>query len=164
ASTAATGPVHRETNLQITWDHPNATFRGAAVVNVAGVWYSASFGPLAASTWYYLTATYDGNTLSAYTNGVLITTNPAPSGPASSDPNPLTFGKHAAYPQFFHGIVDEVRIYSRALSPAEIQVDMNTPIGTPSAPAAPTGVTATPANAQVALSWAVAAGATSYNV
>ena len=31
----------------------------------------------------------------------------------------------------FNGIVDDVRIYKRALSQAEIQVDMNTPVGSP---------------------------------
>ncbi len=124
----ASGPVHRETNFQITWDHPSSTFRGAAAVNVGGTWYAASFGALAADTWYYLTATYDGETLNAYTNGVLITSNTAPSGSASSDPNPLTFGKHAAAPQFFQGTVDDVRIYDRALSIPEIQSDMNTPL------------------------------------
>jgi hypothetical protein len=30
--------------------------------------------------------------------------------------------------EYFRGIIDEVRIYSRALSPTEIQDDMNTPI------------------------------------
>ncbi len=36
--------------------------------------------------------------------------------------------------------------------------------GTPTAPAAPTGLTATGSNAQVALSWTASSGATSYNV
>ena len=31
----------------------------------------------------------------------------------------------------FQGTIDEVRIYNRALSPAEIQSDMNTAIGGP---------------------------------
>ena len=44
-------------------------------LNVGGAWYPASFGPLAANTWYFLAATYDGETLTAYTNGVLVSTN-----------------------------------------------------------------------------------------
>ena len=32
---------------------------------------------------------------------------------------------------YFNGIIDDVRIYNRALSQAEIQADMNTPVGTP---------------------------------
>src|SRR5713101_816736 len=128
SDTAPSGPIHREANFQISWDHPTATFRGAATVNVGGNWYAASFGALAPNTWYYLTGTYDGGILNAYTNGVLITSNTAPSGAASSDPNPLTFGKHAAAAQFFQGTVDEVRIYNRAITPSEIQADMNTPL------------------------------------
>jgi len=31
----------------------------------------------------------------------------------------------------FNGIIDDVRIYNRALSRAEIQADMNTPVGSP---------------------------------
>ena len=123
------GPVHREKNFQINWNHVDPAFRGAAALNVGGTWYAASFGPLAANTWYFLAATYDGETLNAYTNGVLVTSNTAPSGPASSDANPLTFGKHAAASYFFQGNIDDVRVYNRALSTAEIQTDMNTPVG-----------------------------------
>ncbi|MEK6304174.1 MAG: fibronectin type III domain-containing protein [Acidobacteriota bacterium] len=39
-----------------------------------------------------------------------------------------------------------------------------TPIAAPTPPAAPTGLTATPGNAQVSLSWNASSGATSYNV
>jgi hypothetical protein len=128
ANGAPSGPIHREANYQIVWNHTAAAFRGVAAVRVGGAWYAASFGALAANTWYYLAATYDGETLNAYTNGVLATSNPAPSGPPDADPNALTIGRHAAANQFFQGIVDNVRIYNRALSGAEIQQDMNTPL------------------------------------
>jgi len=118
--------VHHQANFQLNWDHADPAFQGAAAVQVNGTWYAASFGPLAANTWYYLAATYDGETLNAYTNGVLVTSNTSPSGPAASDPNPLTFGKHAAAPYYFQGTVDDVRIYNRALSQAELLSDMNT--------------------------------------
>ena len=39
--------------------------------------------------------------------------------------------------EYFAGLIDEVRIYSRALSPAEIQADMATPIGPPPPPPPP---------------------------
>src|SRR6185369_16696727 len=128
-SAAPSGPIHREANYQINWNHGNPAFQGAVGVRVSGTWYAASFGALAANTWYNLAATYDGETLNAYTNGVLVTSNTAPSGPADADSNALTIGRHAALSQFFKGIVDNVRIYSRVLSQTEIQSDMNTPIG-----------------------------------
>ena len=84
------GPVHREKNYQFNWNHPNPTFRGAAALEVGGVWYAASFGALQANTWYHLAATYDGENLRAYRNGVLITDNAAPAGPPTGEAAALT--------------------------------------------------------------------------
>jgi len=128
-SAKTTGVIHREANYQINWDHAQAAFRGAAGVRVAGVWYAASFGVLGADTWYYLAATYDGQTLRAYTNGALVTSTATAGGPADADPDALAIGRHAVDPGYFSGVVDNVRIYNRALSQAEIQSDMNTPLG-----------------------------------
>ena len=38
---------------------------------------------------------------------------------------------------FFDGLIDDVRIYNRALSAAEVQTDMNLPVASPSPPAGP---------------------------
>ncbi|MFQ5635884.1 MAG: LamG-like jellyroll fold domain-containing protein, partial [Gammaproteobacteria bacterium] len=114
------GPVHREDNFVISWDHPAAEFRGAMALSVAGEWYAASFGSLAPDTWMHLAGTYDGETLRAYRDGVLITANPAPSGPADAEFAPLSVGKNATSPGYFEGDIDEVRIYNRVLSDAEI--------------------------------------------
>ncbi|MFB3819065.1 MAG: LamG-like jellyroll fold domain-containing protein [Candidatus Methylomirabilales bacterium] len=124
----ASGPVHREKNFQINWNHENAAFRGAAAVQVNGVWHAASFGPLAANTWYHLTATYDGETLRAYRNGVLVSSNSSPSGSPAAESATMKLGRHAAAAQYFRGTVDEVRVYNRALSQAEIQAVMTTPL------------------------------------
>src|SRR5206468_596426 len=73
-------------------------------------------------------------------------------------------GGNSPYGEYFQGLIDEVRIYNRALAQAEIQADMTTPIGpvgpdTP--PTAPTGLTAAAANSsQINLSW----GASTDNV
>ena len=37
-------------------------------------------------------------------------------------------GGDTFYGQYFAGRIDEVRVYNRALTPAEIQTDMNTPV------------------------------------
>jgi hypothetical protein len=131
ANAAPSGPIHRNLNYAIGWNHNNAVFRGAASVRVGGTFHAASFGALAANTWHYLAATYDGETLRAYRDGVLITSNTAPSGPADGDPNSLRLGRHTATSSFFRGTVDEVRVYNRALSESEIQSDMMTPVAPP---------------------------------
>ena len=42
--------------------------------------------------------------------------------------NPLQIGGDSIYGQFFQGTIDEVRVYNVALTAAQIQADMNTPI------------------------------------
>jgi len=42
--------------------------------------------------------------------------------------NPLRIGGNSIWGEFFAGLIDEVRVYNRVLTAAEIQADMNTPI------------------------------------
>jgi hypothetical protein len=42
------GPIHRDANFQLDWNHASPAFQGAAGVKVAGTWYPASSGALAA--------------------------------------------------------------------------------------------------------------------
>jgi len=122
---AASGPVHREQNYQLNWNHANEIYRGAAAMSVGGVWHAASYMPLQANRWYYLAATYDGSVFNAYRDGVLITSNPAPSGTPNAESNSLKLGRHAAAAaQYFTGTVDEARVYNRALTADEIQQAM----------------------------------------
>jgi hypothetical protein len=120
SSVKPTGPVHREKNYQINWDHVVDNFRGSAGVCIGGEWYDASFGPLQANTWYHLVATYDGKSLKAYKDGALISKNQDPSGPPDSEAATLKFGKHATGSYYFGGKIDDVRIYNYALSDADI--------------------------------------------
>jgi hypothetical protein len=121
SSDSPSGPLHREQNYQFNWNHNNDVYRGATAINVGGTWHAAKYMPLAANTWYHLAASYDGNALKAYRDGVLITSNPAPSGPANAEVNSLKLGRHAAAAQFFTGTVDDARVYDEALTQEEIQ-------------------------------------------
>ena len=60
----------------------------------------------------------------------------------------------------FHGSIDEVRIYNRALSESEIQVLYNEH----AAPSSPTNVSATAGDEEVTISWDSVSGTTSYNI
>jgi hypothetical protein len=115
------GPVvSAESILTINWDHTQAAFRGAAQVQAEGKWHAASFGPLEADTWYYLVATYDGQTLRAYTNGKLVTANEAPSGPSDESDVALAIGVHPGGQGQFTGQIRQVRVYDRALTEEEV--------------------------------------------
>jgi hypothetical protein len=121
SSEGQSGPVHREKNYQINWNHQIDNFRGAAGVCVGGQWYGAGFGDLQGNTWYYLTATYDGENLKAYRNGVLISNNADPSGPPDTESESLKFGRHAMNKDYFRGTIDDVRIYNYALDEGQIE-------------------------------------------
>jgi len=123
AAASASGPVHREGNYQINWNHTDTVYQDAIAIN-AGGWNAAKYGPVDADTWYFVVGTYDGEELKAYRNGELITTNSTPSGAAAAEGNSLKFGRHAAAAQYFNGTVDDVRVYNRALTADEILIVM----------------------------------------
>ncbi len=66
-------------------------------------------------------------TLRFYLNGTQVASL-AQTGAIATSANPLQIGGDSIYGQFFQGIIDEVRIYSVALTPAQIQADMDTPV------------------------------------
>lgn len=111
---------------------------GGAVFNGSES-YVAGASTIPLNTWTHLASTYDGTTLKIYVNGVLSSSKTV-TGAVQSSSNPLRIGGNT-YSQYFEGLIDEVRIYSRALSQSEIQTDMNSalPSGStpPTAPAPP---------------------------
>ena len=48
-------------------------------------------------------------------------------GSIDTSNNPLGFGGNNIWSEWFNGLIDEVRVYNRALTPTEITTDMNTP-------------------------------------
>jgi beta-lactam-binding protein with PASTA domain len=83
--------------------------------------------PLALNTWTHIATTYDGTSQRLYINGVLVATK-AQTGTIAAGNQPLRIGGNNVSGEFFQGLIDEVRVYNRALSAAEITIDMTTPI------------------------------------
>ena len=88
--------------------------------------------PLALNTWSHLAGTYDGATMKFYVNGLLVNSR-AQTGTLTPSTGLLSIGGNPVYGENWRGLIDEVRIYNRALSQAEIHTDMNVPIVGPSA-------------------------------
>ena len=92
---------------------------------VKHTWYNgADWGDISAkgdlknNNWYYVTYTWNSTKQTLYLNGEQINQRNKPSGSLSlSQDNSRIAGVH--YP--FNGVIDEVRIYNRALSTAEIR-------------------------------------------
>jgi hypothetical protein len=89
---------------------------------------SAESSPLPANVWTHIAGVYDGTALRLYVNGVQVAVNNLASGLIDTSNGPLRIGGNSIWGEFFLGWIDEVRIYNRALSAAEIQADMITPI------------------------------------
>ena len=93
------------------------------------------------NSWTHLATTYDGQTQRLYVNGIEVASR-AQTGSMPNSKGALHLGGNTVWPnEFYRGVIDEVRIYNRALAPTEIQSDMNTPIGsTPPPPPPPSNV------------------------
>jgi hypothetical protein len=77
--------------------------------------------------WSHIATTYDGTAIRLYVNGALVASKPR-TGPLRVSASSLTIGGDSVFGQRFQGMIDEVRVYSRALSTSEIAADMNTPV------------------------------------
>jgi beta-lactam-binding protein with PASTA domain len=85
------------------------------------------------NTWSHIAVTYTtaagGSTLRFYVNGALVTTVNGSNQNILVGNQPLRIGNsNAQISEGFNGLIDEVRVYNRALSAAEIATDMNTPV------------------------------------
>jgi hypothetical protein len=83
---------------------------------------------LVLNTWTHIASTYDGAVLRFYVNGTQVSTANV-TGNMVTTTNMLRIGGSTALgTQYFAGLIDEVRIYNKALTQAQIQADMNTPV------------------------------------
>jgi hypothetical protein len=86
---------------------------------------TSSFG---LNTWTYEAMTWNGTTLRLFVNGVEVV-NRTVSGSLAVSPGALRLGGDSLRGEWFAGRIDEVRIYGRPLTAAEITADMNAAIG-----------------------------------
>ncbi|HVQ90242.1 MAG TPA: LamG-like jellyroll fold domain-containing protein [Mycobacteriales bacterium] len=115
------------------YGYDNSNRPPAVYGNFGGTDVSAAGGSaLPVNTWSHLAGTYDGATLRLYVNGVQVATK-ARTGPLPASTSPLRIGGNSAWGEYFSGLIDEVRVYNRALPAAEIGTDMTTPVA-PSGP------------------------------
>ena len=110
---------------------------------------------VALNTWYHVAGVYNAaaRSLDIYVNGVLDDGVLSGTVPGSQfDPNlSVSIGKRSSG-WYFNGTIDEVRIRNVALTAAQIQADMNTPIS--NIPTAPANLTAGAVNTnQINLAW-----------
>ncbi len=106
------------------------------------------------STWTHLATTYDGATQKLFVNGAQVASR-AQTGSIIASTGALKIGGNAIWSEWFKGTIDDVRVYSRALSATEIQTDMATAVSADSIPpSAPTNVVVSgKTETSITLSW-----------
>ena len=83
--------------------------------------------PLLTTTWTHLAMTWDGATLKLFVDGAEVSAQPAPA-PLVTSSGVLRIGGNGVGGEWFSGLIDEVRIFSRPLSAGEIAANLNQPI------------------------------------
>jgi|GEM_PF-5128945 len=82
--------------------------------------------------WSHVAATYDGTESKIYINGALVSTKSI-GQPIPTNNFPMGVGGDPGFPSFnFRGALDEVRVWNKVLTQAEIQANMNCEIQTTS--------------------------------
>ena len=98
------------------------TGRASGEIATIGNFDTRSLSPLPLNTWTHIAVTYNGTALTLYVNGGAVSTR-AVTGTILQSANPLRIGGNLIWGEYFNGIIDEVRIYNRALTAVEIQGD-----------------------------------------
>ena len=98
---------------------------GLSMRDDTGEQKSRGFGPLPTNEWTHLAYTFDGENVLLYRNGLLTASqwrNGITEQRTFPDIKgiPLLLGRSGGGKGFFHGMLDEVRVYNRALSGKEI--------------------------------------------
>jgi hypothetical protein len=79
------------------------------------------------NAWSHIAITLNGSTFKMFVDGAEVASAPV-ANPLAPATGPLRIGGNSMWGEFFSGIIDEVRVYNRALSVSEIQQAMNAPV------------------------------------
>ncbi len=94
---------------------------GAEALSIRASWEAA---------WYHVAAVFDNATVKLYVNGSLEANVSAPNlvGLGGAGLLPFTIGASASHDRFA-GVIDEAKVYSRALTRGEVMLDYETELG-----------------------------------
>jgi hypothetical protein len=73
--------------------------------------------------WSHIAATYDGAVLRLFVNGAQTAATTI-SGALTTSTGELWIGGNPVWAEWYAGLLDEVRVYQRALTASELQADM----------------------------------------
>ena len=110
------------------WIHGSSDNSLQAKISVNGTRYIAktSSGFIETDKWYHAVGVYDNADLKLYVNGSLEDSVPiAQGGDIDTTSNILAIGTWSSFVDYFDGLIDEVKIYNRALDADEVLARYN---------------------------------------
>jgi len=112
-------------------------------------------------TWHHVAGIWNSGSglMQVFVDGALDSSNIGPKGSRNAVTNNLNIGNGHNGGRYYSGALDDVQLYNRILTPAEIGALAGTAV-----PAPPTILSAMGGNGQVSLNWTAPIGATNYNV
>lgn len=123
-------PVGEPTVIGVGANHWGLTHYKGRIYFYAGA--ISRYVPVPYHSWTHITGVYDGTTVKIYVNGALRTTRER--GERTGIPRKIqkqwTIGGAGVRQAFYNGLVDDVRIYARALDSAEVAKITDTYAGT----------------------------------
>jgi hypothetical protein len=143
-------------SLVLSLNEDGVNVRPRIWTNINGTWQNAEEAfTIPIGAWVHLAATFDATTLRLYRDGTQVATG-AFAGTMANGSATTGIAMRNSYDQhYFPGLIDDARIYSRALSAAEVGV---LAAGVP----APSGLNATGGIDQIDVSWTAPAGSVAY--
>ncbi|MBW8041256.1 MAG: PASTA domain-containing protein [Planctomycetes bacterium] len=99
------------------------TGRSSARISLGGIYDWKPDVPIETGIWTHVALTCDGSTITMYKNGVNVATTRGWADLMLADPSSdesFYIGRNTEWGEYFKGIIDEVRVYNRALSATEI--------------------------------------------
>jgi len=77
-------------------------------------------------SWHFIAGTWDGKVIKTYVDGK-ETSNLACAGTLMTNNDPLYIGSRGGSARWMNGLIDEIKMYNRALSANELKIDMEDP-------------------------------------
>jgi len=114
--------VAKQDSYGLCWDHMDSRVDTSFwIKDTTGTWIPTNSIPNPpANEWHHLVGVYNGTYLILYVDGFEASSKNVGTLTIESNDNHLIIGAARSYTAFFNGIIDEVAVYNRALSPEEI--------------------------------------------
>jgi hypothetical protein len=103
------------------WMTSEEKLRGGFETSGGSPMYATSPQSYSDGNWHYVTVTYDGSVIILYVDGAQVATKQTSGSPDTGDEQPVRVGADStALGDYFIGNVDEIRVWSVALTPIQV--------------------------------------------